>query len=362
MSVFFEEGRGWKYDFKFRKRRFQSNYYRTKREAKEAEADKLKELNNPIPEPVEPTDTAFLTLLNRRLDHLQAYNSESHYRETKYLAKRWARQWKDKTCNEISRDDIEKFVLKRRKVSNDTANKEIRYLRALFNFGIKKGWLCDNSTIGIEFLPVEKKVKYVPPLEDINKVIDAADAETKEYLWTIWDTMGRMSEVNSLTWDDVDFAAKTVTLYTRKKKGGHLTPRKVPMTLRLYNILHRRFRQRKKGILWVFWHEYTSSKTRQKVIGPYHERKRFMKTLCKKAGVRYFRFHALRHAGASLMENSNVPIGAIQRILGHENRTTTEIYLHSIGCSEREAINIFEQVSGNSLSKSLSDEKRATAK
>jgi hypothetical protein len=30
------------------------------------------------------------------------------------------------------------------------------------------------------------------------------------------------------------------------------------------------------------------------------------------------------------MDSENVPIGSIQRILGHENRTTTEIYLHSI--------------------------------
>jgi len=45
------------------------------------------------------------------------------------------------------------------------------------------------------------------------------------------------------------------------------------------------------------------------------------------------------------MDNANVPIGAIQRILGHENRTTTEIYLHSLGEIEREAMAVYEQVS-----------------
>lgn len=68
-----------------------------------------------------------------------------------------------------------------------------------------------------------------------------------------------------------------------------------------------------------------------------------MKSLCKKAGVKYFRFHPIRRAGASTMDNSNVPIGAIQRILGHENRQTTEIYLHSIGDSERDAMAEFER-------------------
>jgi hypothetical protein len=48
------------------------------------------------------------------------------------------------------------------------------------------------------------------------------------------------------------------------------------------------------------------------------------------------------------MDNQNVPIGAIQRILGHENCKTTEIYLYSIGQSERDAIAVFERASRNS--------------
>ena len=65
------------------------------------------------------------------------------------------------------------------------------------------------------------------------------------------------------------------------------------------------------------------------------------------SGVRYFRFHPLRHQGASLLDRANVNIGSIQRILGHENRTTTEIYLHSIGESERKAMEIYEKFTEN---------------
>lgn len=68
-----------------------------------------------------------------------------------------------------------------------------------------------------------------------------------------------------------------------------------------------------------------------------------MKTLCEKAGVKYFRFHPLRHFGASLLDNENVPIGVIQKILGHENRKTTEVYLHTIGGAEREAMMVFAE-------------------
>ena len=67
-----------------------------------------------------------------------------------------------------------------------------------------------------------------------------------------------------------------------------------------------------------------------------------MRVLCEKAGVRYFRYHALRHFGASQLEQAKIPIGSIQRILGHENRATTELYLHSIGDSERMAIDVLD--------------------
>ena len=152
--------------------------------------------------------------------------------------------------------------------------------------------------------------------------------------------MGRMSEINRLTWQDVDLQNRYLVLYTRKKKGGNLTPRTISLSPKLNDILSRRYERRDKNKPWVFWHRYWDRRNGKWVEGPYKERKRFMKTLCKKAGVKYFRFHALRHFGASLLDHANVPIGSIQRILGHENRTTTEIYLHSIGESERYAIDV----------------------
>ncbi len=86
-----------------------------------------------------------------------------------------------------------------------------------------------------------------------------------------------------------------------------------------------------------------------------------MKTLCKRAGVKYFRFHALRHFGASTLDHANIPIGSIQRILGHESRSTTEIYLHSIGDSERYAVNVLDdQIGENSHTNSHTKEKGLT--
>jgi integrase len=83
--------------------------------------------------------------------------------------------------------------------------------------------------------------------------------------------------------------------------------------------------------------------TGKKSVSPFDYRREILISLCDKAQVRYFTYHAIRHAGASLMDRNNAPIGAIQKILGHENRRTTEIYLHSIDNAEAEAIAIYEE-------------------
>ena len=90
---------------------------------------------------------------------------------------------------------------------------------------------------------------------------------------------------------------------------------------------------------------------------PYKDRKRMMESLCKKADVKYFRYHALRHLGASILDRAGVNLGSVQRLLGHENRSTTEIYLHSIGESEREAIKVFDELAKKSHTKSHTNAK-----
>ena len=343
MSVYSIQGKGWRYDFMLSGVRYTHAWYKTKTAAKEAEAERRKEVLEPKKKAQVATDTDFLELVNRRLDYVRAYNSAKHYDDYRHMAKRWAQRWGHLKCGAMTQEMIEQFLLKRKRVSSFTANKDLRYLRATFNFGQKKKLTIHNPTDGIEFLPVDKKPKYIPPPEDVLKVIAVADQDTQDYLFTIRDTVGRMSEINRLRWDDVNLKHRYVTLYTRKKKGGHLTPRKVAMTKRLFEILSRRHAERDPTKPWVFWHTYTSSKTGEKCVGPYKERKKIMRTLCKKAGVRYFRFHGIRHSGASIMENNNVSIRTIQRILGHENRSTTEVYLHNLGDAEKKAMSVLDE-------------------
>ncbi len=60
------------------------------------------------------------------------------------------------------------------------------------------------------------------------------------------------------------------------------------------------------------------------------------------------------------MDNNNVPLIAIQKILGHENRTTTEIYLQGIGEIERQAMSIYEKARHKSHTDSHTEAERVS--
>ena len=360
MSVSFVKSRNcWRYNFYIQNQRYSMSGWPTKKAAMQAEARKKEVVENPqvvsdgkmnlgtlsaVPEArttvATPTDTDFLTLCNRRLDHAKAYFSDSHFQDTLYHTKRWVQEWGKIPCGQISEAMIEQYLLARAKNSHVVANKELRLLRALFNFGISKKLTVVNPTTGTGFFPIEKRRRIPPGKEDVFKVINAADPDTQDYLWTIVLTAARVNEVNSLTWDDVDFRNRMVVLWTRKRKNGNREPRYVPMVKQLEDILRRRFEQREPEKPWVFWHTIHDASTGKASCAPYKDRKKIMATLCKKADVPYFRFHALRHLTASLLDDMGSPIGVIQRILGHQNRRTTEIYLHSVGDSERKALDM----------------------
>jgi integrase len=75
---------------------------------------------------------------------------------------------------------------------------------------------------------------------------------------------------------------------------------------------------------------------------PYRYRSKLMGSLCRKAKVRKFTFHNLRHYGASKLAEAGTPMVDIQFLLGHSQITTTSIYLQSISESLKEAMKNLE--------------------
>jgi integrase len=70
---------------------------------------------------------------------------------------------------------------------------------------------------------------------------------------------------------------------------------------------------------------------------PFKYRLQFMRRMCDKAKVKRFGFHSIRHLSASILYNLGYEVAVIQTILRHQNPTTTEGYLRSLGLEKARA-------------------------
>lgn len=64
---------------------------------------------------------------------------------------------------------------------------------------------------------------------------------------------------------------------------------------------------------------------------PFKHRQHVMKKLCRKANVKPFGFHAIRHLTATMLYKAGQLLSVIQKILRHQHPSTTEKYLVSLG-------------------------------
>ena len=92
MSVYSVKGKGWRYDFILDGERYTSNWFENKgggQRGRNRQKGGNQESETGTSERNDPTAMAFLELVNRRLDHVKAYNSERHYSDHVYMAKKW---------------------------------------------------------------------------------------------------------------------------------------------------------------------------------------------------------------------------------------------------------------------------------
>jgi hypothetical protein len=69
MSIYLKKGKGWRYDFTLNGQRYTKGWFKTKKEANQAEAQKREELQNPPTVSETSIDMAFSALANEYLDH-----------------------------------------------------------------------------------------------------------------------------------------------------------------------------------------------------------------------------------------------------------------------------------------------------
>jgi integrase len=252
----------------------------------------------------------------------------------------------------ITKQHITAYLQARReRDGNKAANRDLRDLKALYNWAINHDYLVNNPCKGIERYPEDSAPPYVPPAEDIDKVILAAQPDEMDLILVLYHTLGRIGEVLRMTWEDVNLEQRWVRLWTRKRKGGELQRDNLPMGDVLYEILARRWKNRDKESQYVF---PRFRDLRNKTY-------RLMRRLCRRAGVKEFGFHAIRHHVASVLQDSGkATVKEIQLLLRHRRQSTTDKYLHLIERHLRDAVNILdERTRGGKVAAQMRQEKLA---
>lgn len=136
------------------------------------------------------------------------------------------------------------------------------------------GYDVVNPCLGLEKLPEDTRVKFIPPEEMILAVKAKCNPAQVELIDFVHETGARINEAIALEYDDIK--NEGVVLYTRKAKNSNRVPRIVPCP----DFLN----SKSEGRVFVTWTTYP----------------RFLEGKIRSLKQPTWNWHSLRHRRASL--------------------------------------------------------------
>lgn len=218
----------------------------------------------------------------------------------------------------------------------DRANRYRKNLLAAWHWGMDalEGFPQEQPLLErIKPFPVDAGERYVPPEEDVIKVLNEAHGQDLVMLLTYYYTGARRGEVFRLTWADVNLTEARMRLVDHKAGGGRQRVRWLAMHPELVRALAWWRDARPLQVENVFMQLQNDAALGQ----PFKQRNKLMPLLCARAGVRPFGFHALRHKAASIAFEAG-GLNAAQMLMGHSRATTTDRYVRSAGLYSRQDV------------------------
>lgn len=219
----------------------------------------------------------------------------------------------------------------------------VRYLSALshaLSTAVKEwGWLDDSPMRKVSKLKEPRgRVRFLDD-DERERLLEACKESSNPYLYPIvviaMSTGMRYSEIMNLTWADVDLQRSRIILH-ETKNGDR---RAVPIAGKAYEILVHLERKRRLDTNLLFCKRKSSALPAsnnfekhhldevQKVQKPIQLRSAWINAL-RKAGVKDFKFHDLRHCAASYLAMSGASLAEIAEILGHKTLAMVKRYSH----------------------------------
>lgn len=333
MSVWKCKKRGcWIAKFQHWGKQYKKEGFRKKREAVLWETQKRQELGAAEPSK-EPIKLSFQQLATTYLNECKARMQPNTVRQKAFVFRSFVTYLGvDPQAETVSCIQISHYLNQRAaRDGSKAANRDLKELNALYNWSLRLEIINGrNPCSSIQNYPEQLYRPYVPPPEDIDRVRLVATSDERDFIDVLYHLLARRSEIVRLTWEDVNFEQRWVRLYTRKRRGGELEEDYLSMNDTLFAVLSRRWKNRDKSTPYVF--QFSDRHLRY-----------MMENLCKRAGVKRFGFHSLRHHVSSILNDSGkASMKQIQKLLRHKRQSTTEKYLHAIDGSLCQAARILD--------------------
>lgn len=227
-------------------------------------------------------------------------------------------QWVDRPLVNITKDNVSNLHKKLGKENGEAyANLAMRLLRALFNFAAGQyedtqgqSLVTDNPVKRLSqtraWYKIERRQTYIKSYElaPWYQGIELVQNEIlRDYLLLILFTGLRRQEAATLTWEQIDLTAKTLTILETKNGEIHI----LPLSDYLHHLLAQRYQ----------------SKTNQYVFpgtgaaGHIIEPRKQMAHVTKASGIA-FTVHDLRRTFITIAESMDISAYALKRLLNHK--------------------------------------------
>jgi len=256
------------------------------------------------------------------LDYLEKTKEQNTADSARYVIRKFVEFLGEKTTmRSINAKIIDEYILYRLDfVKKTTINKDLRTLRAFFNKAIEWEYIKKSPITSKKFLRIDEKPKRYLTKDEINKILNNTnDIKFKSFILFLLLTGCRRNEALNLSWRDIDFKNRTITI--NKSKTHRM--RTIPISDEVYELLtNLKKTTRSFNKVFEYQDRYISRK--------FHK---YVKSL----GIEC-RLHDLRHTFASLLVSSNIQIRIIQDLLGHKDIKSTLVYTHTQEKEKSEAV------------------------
>jgi integrase len=213
-----------------------------------------------------------------------------------------------------------------KQLTETTVNRDIECLRHLLYWAVDEGILPANPIARIRLERERRKKKPVLSPTEEAQLLAAAAPHLRDITTFALDTGMRRGEILNQAWEDVDFDRRLLNVTHSKTPEGEA--REIPLTERVLVLLSGM--RKDSGLIFTFGGL------------PIQSLKTGWKAAIRRAGIRYIRFHYLRHTFNTRLLELSVPREVRMALLGHTFGDTHESYEHVELPLKREAIKKLE--------------------